>query len=372
MSERYDIAVLGASPAGCAAASILAAAGLRVALVELPPGSSCESPLADWVPRDFWRLPGVPPATERSCGGSPFRIIRYHDARFARQAQIALRPSGGSLIRHAALAAAMAEGARKAGAKLCRLTERPLIRLCEESVLLAGRHPLAARILLIAQGAPQDTMSDLSLPVRPHGRSQFVAAGLDVPMPPGRTPKELQATLSLVAGRQRGKMGMFFALGDRLHVRLVWTSPPASAAAELSAFFSELQKAGLAAGDLSLRAAKGAMWRPPAGEALELETHSAKRCLLLGTAGGFADSITGQTLYPSVRSAAIAAKAARAALAAPNPQEPLLHYKNEWREALADGLRPPSTSVDMLLPLLMSNRRLVAKFTRAMLSGQSI
>jgi hypothetical protein len=82
--------------------------------------------------------------------------------------------------------------------------------------------------------------------------------------------------------------------------------------------------------------------------------------------------VTGQTLFPSVRSAAIAAAAASAAIDAKDPQDALMSYKNEWRKLLADSLRPPSTSVDMLMPLLMANRRLVGKFTKAVLYGQNI
>jgi flavin-dependent dehydrogenase len=371
VSELHDIAVLGATPAGCAAASLLARKH-TVVLVEYP-GPGCESPLADWVPRDFWRLPGVAPVTERSCGGSPFRTVRYHDPKLTRTVQLAVRPSGGSLLQRDEFVSAMIDSARKAGAKLCHLPRRPLIRLGEDSVLLAGTRNVAARLLLIAQGSPHEAMGDLSLPGRPAPRSTFAVAGLDAPISQAKQPEGLEGTLNLVASRERGKLGMFFVAGGRLHLRLVWSAGDARAAVtDLSAFLSDLQKAGLAPRDLSLSTARGAVWRPPAGEALELETHAAKRCLLLGTAGGFADSITGQTLYPSVRSAAIAAKAAQAALSDKDPQDALLLYKNEWRKAMADNLRPPSTSVDMLLPLLLGNRRLVAKFTRAMLYGQNI
>ena len=46
------------NPTIAAAAAILAARKRKVVLVEHP-GPSCESPLADWVPREFWQLPGV-------------------------------------------------------------------------------------------------------------------------------------------------------------------------------------------------------------------------------------------------------------------------------------------------------------------------
>ena len=67
--------------------------------------------------------------------------------------------------------------------------------------------------------------------------------------------------------------------------------------------------AGILPASLSLDKARGAVWYPPAGEALDMETHVAKRCILIGTAGGFADTITGQTLWPSIRSAMIGAEA---------------------------------------------------------------
>jgi flavin-dependent dehydrogenase len=372
VSQLFDIAVLGGNPAGCAAACILAEAKLRVALVDYP-GPSCESPLADWAPKEFWDLPGVPATAEKACRAAPFRAIRYHDNKLARQVETALKPTGGSLLHYAALSAAMQEGARKAGAKIVRLGRRPPIHLGEDSVLLAGEKELPARLLLIAQGTPQEAISDLSLPVRPPPRSQFAVAGLDVQLARGATPDGMDGLLNLVATRERGKVGLFFAAGGVVHLRLAWASGTSGApAVELSAFLSDLQRAGLVPADLSLRGARAAVWRPPSGEALDLETHAAKRCLLLGTAGGFADSVTGQTLYPSVRSSAIAAKAAHAALTAGDPQDALMNYKNDWRKLLADSLRSPSTSVDMLMPLLMANRRLVGKFTRAVLYGQNI
>jgi len=372
VTSPHDIAVLGTSPAGCATACLLAARGLRVALADYP-GPSCESPLADWVPRDFWRLPGVGSAVQKACGAETFRWVRYHDAALSREAEIALRPECGSLVRSLDLSRAMLEQARKAGAALVRFPRRPAIRLGEDSVLLSGGRSLAARILLIAQGSPQEALSDLSLPVRSQPRSEFLAAALDVPLPGGKAPANLAGSLHLVASRQRGKLGMFFAARGMLHVRLVWAAGAgAETAAELSAFLSDLRRTGRLGGAISLKGAKGASWRPPAGEALDLETHVAKRCLLLGTAGGFADCITGGTLYPSVRSAAVAAKVAASALDAREEQDGLMRYKNEWRRQLADSLRPPGTSVDMLLPLLLANRKLVGKFTRAMLYGRSI
>ncbi len=372
MSEVHDIAVLGADPAGSVAAGLLARQGLRVVLVDCP-ADPCHCPLGDWVPKEFWDLAGLGDHAQKASRAAPFRTVRYHDAKLARQTEVALRPSAGSFLRHEQLSAALLDAARKAGAKVCRLPQRPLVRLGEESVLLTGAGDVTARMLLISHGSPHEAAAQLSLTGRSAGRGSFTAAALEAPLPAPQARKNLEGVLSVAACRQRGKLGLFFAQAGVLHARLIWSAGEGAApAAELTAFLAGLQEEGLLPRELDLKAARGAVWRPPAGEALDLETHSTKRCLLLGTAGGFADSISGQTLYPSVRSASAACRAAVAALQSKDPQEELLRYKNEWRKLLAGSLRPPSTSVDMLVPLLMSNQKLAQKFTRALLLGEGI
>jgi hypothetical protein len=183
----------------------------------------------------------------------------------------------------------------------------------------------------------------------------------------------LGRALHVVARRERDSLGMFFVVGGVVHVRAV--CPPLMAegpVGRLSALIGDLQSAGVLPAGLRLGGSRAAVWRSPAGEALDLETHAAKRCLLLGTAGGFADTLSGQTLWPSARSAAVAADAALAALASPDPQESLMQFKSGWRRLLADDLRPPSSSVHLLLPLLLSNKNLLERFTRALLYGRSV
>lgn len=387
LEPTYDIAVLGTTPAGCAAACILAARRKQVALLSCP-AAACESPLCEWVPRAFWRLPGLPPSAAKDCGASPFRVVRYYSADLAKRTQCVSRAKAGDLLRSADLREVLLAAAKKAGAKIHSLPRRPAISLGEESIRLPGSKPVWARLLLIAQGRPADVLSDLSLPVRSPPDSRFAVAGLDVPLGPPRTgsakparPPDLAGALHVVASRQRGRVGMFFLLRDTLHLRVL--SPAgdrASLASALSGMLADLRRAGIVPADLALSRAQGAVWTPPAGEALDLETHAAKRCLLCGTAGGFADSITGATLLTSVRSAGVACEAALASLAATgrpgspasDPQGALMRFRTDWREALADGLRPPSTSLDVLLPLLFANHRLAEKFTRALLSGESI
>ena len=133
-----------------------------------------------------------------------------------------------------------------------------------------------------------------------------------------------------------------------------------------------LQQSKLLPKQLPLAKARGAVWHPPAGLALEMERHVAKRCLIMGTAGGFAESVTGQTIRPSLESAILAADTAKTALNRPDMQNKLAEFKSAWRDRQSNYLRPPSTSLHLLLPLLFVNQSIVARFTKAFLYGEAI
>lgn len=373
MSQLYDIAVLGATPAGCAAAYYLARKKLRVALIDSPRTSS-ECPLSDWAPREFFSLPHLPKGLARDCRAVKFTGIHYHNADLNKEVKFVARATAGYFVRWGQLTKVLSAAATAAGARLCTMVNRPAIHLGEESVRLLSSSQVTAKILLIAQGSPHDVLGDLALPVRTVQRSSFVAAGLDIPMgAKALAGGRMGDGLHVVESKEQSELGMFFQSDGSLHVRVVSSSvATGTRAAELVGMMAGLQKAGILPPNLPLDRAKGAVWYPPAGEALELETHVAKRSVLAGTAGGFADTITGQTLTPSVRSAILAADAAIAALGAKDPQDALMRFKSDWRKELADYLRPPSTSLHMLLPLLFVNQRIVTKFTRALLYGESI
>lgn len=372
MAQTYDIAVLGATPSGCAAAYHLSRKGLKVALVEAP-GVFNECPLMDWAPKEFFRLGGLPKNLASAAKAVPFEGVQYHDAKLARQVDYAPRAIAGYFLRPASLIKALSAAAVKAGAKTCSMKNRPAIHLDEEVTRLVGAVQVTAKVLMIAQGSPFDVLGDLAMPVRTAPRSSFVAAALDVPLPSKAAARKIAGALHVVELKERSEMGMFFVADGTLHLRVISSSvATGTRAAELSGLVAGLQKAGVLPADLALNRARGAVWYPPAGEALELETHVAKRCMLVGTAGGFADTITGQTLAPSVRSAIIAADIAAAALDSADIQDAMMRFKTEWRKTLADYLRPPSTSLHMLLPLLFVNSRIVSKFTRALLYGENI
>ena len=372
MRGPYDIAVLGAGPAGLAAACALAGRGRKIIVLDSP-GKACECPLADWVAPDLFRLPGMPKALARPARAEQFRRVCYHNAALDDRVEFRSRRRAGFFVQWDNLTAALRAAARKARVTVRSLRARPPIKLGDDHVRLGRSRPVRARLLLIANGCPDAVLASLSIHARSTRQQPMSATALDVPLPARRPARKLPPVLHVVECRERTEMGMFFTVGRTLHLRLVSTSPAAGArTAELSGMVAGLQGAGILPAALPLGRARGAVWYPPATCALEMETHVAKRCLLVGSAGGFADGVTGHTLTPFVRSGLLAARVAGEALADNDLQEALGAFTTRWRDALGDTLRPPGTPLQMLLPLLFVNRRILPRFTRAVLYGQSI
>jgi len=373
MGHMHDVAILGATPAGLAAAYYLATRDCDVAAMETPRRDT-ECPLTDWLPRTFFRITGLPKDLAGRSGAQDFTKVLFHNASLGKQVEYRSRSAAGQFVSVAALTKALRSAATAAGAKVRTSTTSPAIRLAEDHVELLGSRHVTAKVLIIANNRPNDVLSELALPMRTLPDSPLRVAGLDVPLTAHRAAaKEMTGVLHVMELRERTELGIFFAANGVLHLRVVSSSAASGTrAAELSGMVSSLQQAGIIPSRLPLGRARGAVWNPPAGMALELESHVAKRCLLVGTAGGFVESITGQSLAPSVRSALLAADVAVEALASDQPQNTLMKFKTSWRRHLADYLRPPNTSLHMLLPLLFVNQRIVAKFTRALLYGDSI
>ncbi|HET6427072.1 MAG TPA: hypothetical protein VFJ30_01590 [Phycisphaerae bacterium] len=373
MAKTYDIAVLGATAAGYVAATILARAGREVILVDAP-GSATESPLADWVPADL--VADCRQVRDVRAAGldEPVRAVCFHGPDLAREATWRQRAVAAYVVRSATLLGALARAAREAGVHAVQTANTARPQLGERAVSLTlDDRSVQAGLLLIAKGAPVEVLTALNLSTRLVSASGIVICGLDAPLPRGAIRKELAGVIHVVAIEGAERLGMFFAAGSVLHVRAISTndSDPVRGP-DLSALISRLQRGGLLPERLDLAKASAAIWRPPGGIALDLETLLAKRTLLVGTAGGFVSAVVGQTIDPSIRSAMIAADVAARAADAAQPQDVLADYKAQWRDAIAERIRPTGTSLRMLMPMVLSNRAMTERFAKTLLTGQNL
>ena len=382
MPKSYDIAVLGATAAGYVAAITLAKKGRKVIVLSAP-GSATESPLADWIPADVVKACPVLGSLRSSGMEAPFRQVHFHSADLEQQAAYRSRTTAGYVLRRANLLSAFAKAARRAGVDRAELIGASAVELQENAVAVRAKRPCQAALLLIAQDRPAEVIARLALPARSVPVGQIAVCGLDIPAGRARLDKALHV-VAWPGGRER--LGMFFGAGSVLHVRVLSIAAPASGRTAgpakresegqlieaLGQLVARLQGGGLLPARLSLSRATAAIWRPPGGVALELETHLAKRALLIGTAGGFASAMSGQTLDASIRSALVAADVVDRALRGKRLQEALAEYKRKWRNKLADRIRAPGTSLKMLLPIVFANKTMANRFARALLYGESL
>jgi flavin-dependent dehydrogenase len=367
MTTRHDVAILGATPCGFAAAYMLAKAKKDVVVVAAPL-SSAHCPLSDWVSADFFHLARLPAGLAKAAKAKPFKTIHYHNVALDNCVKHPKRSVLGYFLPPSALTAALAAAAKKAGVRVRPSTTTPVIELEEDRIVLAGSSEVAAKLLIVVDGQPYDVLSDLGLATRTPRAAPLMVAGLDIPCD-----RADDGALHVVEEPERSEMGIFFAVGGHLHLRLISTSPAAGTrAAELSALLGRLQQTGVLPANLPLHRARGAVWRPPAGMAMELETHVAKRCLLAGTAGGFAEAVTGQAAYTAVTSALVAAEVAAKALAEPDVHATLLDFRTSWRRQLEQRLLRPGTSLQVLLPLVFANPKVAQRLTAILLRGQDI
>ncbi len=386
MPKTYDMAVLGGTAAGYVAAITLAKKGHDVAVLARPPayspGVQTESLLADWIPADVF---GICPALRQARSYAidrPFRAVHFHSADLNRHAVYRSRTTLGFTLLQPRLIKALASAARRAGVRCIRLEKNPQINLQETVVVLNEKasppREFRAALLLVAEGGPSEAMSRLSMPARNAPAGKVTICELTVRLRPSDR-KSIDKDVHIVAFAGGEQFGMFFQTSSGLHVRIVYLAEAAShGAEELVRFIRNLQQAGLIPESMDLSKATAAVWHPPGAAALEMDTHTAKRSLLIGTAGGFASAITGATLAPSILSALVAADVADRALRSPQDaardrlQETLADFKDQWRDTLADRIRPPGTSLQMMLPMALTNKAMTARFAKAFLYGENI
>ena len=372
MGQVYDVAILGANAPGYAAAHRLARKGAEVIVIKTP-DEAADCPLADWAGPELFKIPGLPRGVVKASGAEHFSQVHYHNASLQRKATFKSRGIAGYFLPAQRLGKTLREAAHKAGVKTRTAPSAPSIELREDSVQLAGDSRVTSRLLIIASGRPEQAIRDLAMPARALIISPFTSACFEVPLPPREDARDLTGALHVIEMTESSELGMFFVVDSVLHLRVISSSSASGArVAELSTMIAKLQEAGIVPPELPLAEGKGAAWRPPAGVALELETHTAKRCLLAGTAGGFAAAVTGQTLTVSIKSATLAADVAYQALNSNDPQETLMAYEQSWRDQLGPSLQPPKTDIKMLLPLIFANERAIGRLTGALLYGERL
>jgi flavin-dependent dehydrogenase len=362
-AKIVDLLIVGAGPAGAAAAIVAAKAGAAVLIVE-------REALGRGRPCGGWVSPaGVKLATElglkaKAAQAATFTGLRLFSWDFTKSASVTDDEFHGWLVPRSAFDAGLTELAVKAGAVLRQKTTIEKISLRDDRVdaTLAGGASVSGRILIVADGHDSATArmaaTTYSQPGMDTCRVTFAqaavpkgAAGVDVAL--GQSRASQLAVITRHAG------------GARIAVQ----SRGGGEAPEMlmAAVLRAAAKAGV------IGAAEGAVQTMTfrTGSALDTDSQVRKRCLLVGDAGGFVASFSGEGIYPALKSGCIAAQTALRSLTAKHAQDELATFDEAWRGELADYLRMPNTDLSLLMPLVFSNPQMTKRVARAFLLGQA-
>jgi geranylgeranyl reductase family protein len=380
-TRDYDVVIVGAGPAGASAARFLAEAGARVALVDaarFPRRKTCAGWVNEKAIREFRFLGPIC----RRIKASPFKRLVFHSPDLRETAQFACRKIVGYIVRREEFDAELLLAARKSGAQAILGRKVAAIEPGEHQMtaVLAGGHRVAGRILIGADGVHSAVARATRL------RTQW---------PPDQLVVTLSKTIPLTA-RQRsscfGDDAIHVALGFGLAPGYAWAFPGAAHASIgvgargwdgrqlrplYDAWVSGLRAKGLLPAGVSTGNPDGGA--VPAGAALEFESHVGKRVILIGDAGGFASSATGEGIYPSIQSAAIATRCVLKAIEADRReikttpcQDELQAFQHLWRQQMAPYLQTPNVNLAFLLPLIYTNQEIADRFGRAFLFGENL
>ncbi len=365
----YDVVVIGAGPAGAAVSGYLAAKGCKVVMVEQTQGSR-SVPCAGWISVKAEPLLEELGVIRKDIAAQPVSSVTFHDPPFAKSAVPNFSEPPALLINRTQFDERLIHAATGAGATLMAgaivTAGRP--REMSVTVTLEEADAVHGRLLVVATGRESALLEQLHLPREsiPAGwRAAHVET--DEGIPPG------EARLAVILGLDdSGGFGMIAIGKERASVSVQIAAGTDSVVAAITTLCKQAAQQGILNVDLSHQAARSKAVMTPAAVSLEMETHVAKRTLIIGDAGGFVSATSGEGIYPAIWSARIAADVIHEALDSPSPQDVLMQFNTRWRTQMAEYLRPPNTDAQYILPLVFTNQPMADKMGAAFFSGENI
>ena len=377
----YDVVIVGAGPAGSAAATFLAKGGARVALVDgarFPRPKPC----AGWVSAKAVREFRFVKDACRKVKAAAFKRMVFHSPDLSATAEFSSRSVAGYLVRREAFDAELVRAARGAGAETILGTKAVAVEIGEReaAAVLADGRRVAGRILIGADGAHSTVARTAGLRDRWANEHLVVCLAKRVPLTARQRKARFSDGAIHVAPMFGQAMGYAWAFPGADYVNVgvgVRAGEAPQLAALYGAWVAGLREKGLLPAEAETERPEGGA--VPAGAALEFENQIGKRLLLIGDAGGFASAASGEGIYPAIQSAALAARCVLAALQADRGkkkgstcQDELLAFRRLWREQLAAHLQMPNVNVAFLLPLVYTNQKIADRFARAFLFGENL
>ncbi len=368
-AEIFDVLIVGAGPAGATAAIRLASQERSVKLIDAAqfPRSA---PCAGWLGSKTKELLNDLDIKIPAKLTHAFKNVTFHSADLSKTARPNFETAPGILVDRNDFDLALIKQARSAGAKLAEGQPVAELQIDEDSVTatLADHGTVTAKLLILATGRSTHLFDRIGLAGGPPTTGYWAAEVRVDKLPLKKTP-----TVDIVLGLDRsGAFGVVVAVGDRLVINVHCPGQKSDVIPTLISLCRQLDDADLVPGNYTHNAARATVHMTPAAAALGMDTHVAKRTLIVGDAGGFVSAASGEGIYPAMWSARIAAEVINDAIDAPSPQDVLMQFNTRWRTEMAEYLQPPNTDLQYLLPLIFSNQPMTDRMGAAFFSGENI
>ncbi len=365
---QFDAIVVGAGPAGATAALAMAAKDRHVALIDAakhPRPRVC----AGWLGSCVVPLLGEIGVKLKDLDAVPINNVAFFNADFTKTATPKFPSTPGYLIDRAGFDEKLVRAAESAGVSFHDAMSIGQIRLGEEFVTAEPSRgvPLRGSVMILASGRKSQLLDQLRLGPGsiPSGWWAAHVEAEDVKTGP---PK-----VSVVLGLDNfGGIGVVVSGRGRVTISVQTGGERAETIHKITTLCKHALAHDLIDVDLSDVAARSEVISTPAAVALAMDTHVAKRTLIVGDAGGFVSATSGEGIYPGMWSAKIAADVAHEAIGAPSPQDVLMEFNTRWRTEMAEYLRPPNTETQYILPLIFSNQPMADRMGAAFFAGQNI
>ena len=342
LTNKCDVIVVGAGPAGSTAAKLLADRGYHVLLIDratFPRHKTC----ASWINRlAFQRFPYLRSRLDELVE-APFYGVTFYDHALARAGHFGeAKPSG-----YLSLRSRFDDGLRRiavnAGVEF--LGGRGGVNLEEGRdeirVRLADGEEFTARVVVGADGASSRVAVAAGLRKGWQGRDYVLCANADIPCDSERIralygerfPLRVYLEYDGIQGygwvfpkRRHICVGIGGRMADNRGIRRLF-----------SKFFRELQEHGHLPAEM--RAEGTTFDIDPVGGVYHLPSVTRGRVMLIGDAAGFVSGSTGEGIYPGMVSGEVACETIHRALARKSAAGGLANFNRAWRSELASYVK---------------------------------
>ena len=340
MSDRTDVIVVGAGPAGSTAAKLLADRGYSVLLVDrsnFPRHKTC----ASWINRLAFERFAYLKDHLSALVENPFYGVAFYDKTIEKEARYIENKPSGYLSLRSMFDDGLRRIATEAGARFlggCAVTE-----LVEERdgirIHLADGREFGGRVLIGADGASSRVAVNAGLRKGWAPRDYVLCANVDVPFPPERISAFYGERFPFrVFLEYAGIQGYGWVFPKKHHICVgigALFEDGRSIRPLFCQFVRALRDRGHIPGDLPEERVYFDI--DPVGGVYRTPSLVRGRVMLIGDAAGFVSGSTGEGVYPGMVSAEVAVDIIHQALKGLSPV--LESYNQAWRAELGDYVK---------------------------------